>query len=195
MADGYHAYRGVGGLSTVDVDNEVGSAAAGASSITLTSIGHTVSTKYTYVLRPHRDSLITPDFGCNVIFETDANGDWLGNRPYPVTWLSAEVIDAGKITLRWSYKTPPGYTAPEDFCIYYANEPGITVGSPNTTESYASDGNYSKDLTLTDGTTYYFAITARSSDSVESDKLELAESYVADSTGPDSPTVYISHTW
>ena len=189
--EGYNLYRTVGYLgAALSIVKRL--RADDVSSFTLTGAGHAASTVYTYILRPVYNGLETPDYSCRAVFETDGAGDWLGNRPTMVERVDAEVIAAGKIRLRWSYRTPRGGTAPNDFGLYHSTTPTITPGSPNETESYTSDGSYSKDITLSDGVTYWLAITARSSDPIESYLSRIVGPLVADATAPSAPTVYTS---
>lgn len=196
----YNLYRGVGGISGVDFSTAVGTAVAGASTKIFTGLGHVANTRYTYVLRPFRtlsdtSVLVTPDMSCRVEFETDGSGDWLGNRPGSVEGVSAEIISGGVIRVRWSYRTPYGGSAPNDFGIYYSTSPGITPGSPNATETYTADGAYSKDITLSDGVAYYFAITSRDATPVESHISEVIGPFIADDTAPDAPTLITATTF
>ena len=196
----YNLYRGEGGISNVDFSSPVGTVMGAASSQTFTGLGHSADTRYTYVLRPVRqdaggNDLETPDMSCRVEFETDSDTEWLGDRPGMIEALSAEVIDSGKIRLRWRYRTAYGGSAPNDFGIYYGTDPNITPGSPNTTESYTADGVYSKDITLSDGVAYYFAMTARTSGGVESHLSGVIGPYIADSTAPDAPNLLASTTF
>ncbi len=196
----YYLYRGTGGISSVDFSTAVGSVSGAASGKIFTGLGHESSTRYTYVLRPVRilsddSELITPDLSCRVEFETDGSGDWLGNRLGGAEGLSAEIISGGAIRLRWRYRTPYGGDAPNDFGIYYSTSPDITPGSPQTTESYTADGAYSKDISLSDGVAYYFAITARDSTPVESHISEIIGPFIADDTAPDAPTLITDTTF
>ena len=196
----YNLYRGTGGISGVDFSTPVGTVEGAESSKTWRDMGHDADARYTYVLRPVRqdadgNDLETPDLSCRVEFETDGDGDWLGDRPGPVEALTAEIISGGEIRLRWRYRTPYGGTAPNDFGIYYGTTPSITPGSPNATESYTADGEYSKDLTLIDGVAYYFAITARDATPVESHLSGVIGPYIADDTAPDTPSLLTSTTF
>jgi hypothetical protein len=196
----YYLYRGEGGISEVDFSNEVATVGGGNASNVFSGLIHEANTRYTYVLRPARklsdDSiLITPDMSCRVEFETDDSGDWLGNRPGSVEGMSAEIISGGQIRLRWRYRTPYGGDAPNDFGIYYSTSPNITPGSPNATESYTADGAYSKEITLSDGVAYYFAITARDAAPVESHISEIIGPFIADGTAPDAPSLLTSTTF
>ena len=82
-----------------------------------------------------------------------------------------------------------------DFGIYYGSSPEIIPGSPDATESYTADGNYTKDITGSDGNSYYLAVTARTADPVESDLSEVVGPIIADATAPSEPTVYASTTF
>ncbi len=198
----YYLYRGTGGISGVDFSTEVGSVSGPASSKTFAGLVHVASERYTYVLRPVRtlsdeSLLVTPDMSCRVEFETDGSGDWLGNRPGSVEGVSAEIISGGQIRLRWRYRTPYGgpQGTPNDFGIYYSTSPNITPGSPNATESYTADGAYSKDIALSDGVAYYFAITARDATPVESHISDIIGPFIADDTAPSAPTLLTSTTF
>ena len=88
-----------------------------------------------------------------------------------------------------------GQSPPNDFGIYYATDPDITPGSPDATETYVADGEYFKDLTLSDGVAYWFGITARTSDPVESHISEIIGPFIADDTAPDAPGLAVSATF
>ena len=104
----------------------------------------------------------------------------------------AKVKAAGVIQVRWQYRT--GGTAASDFGIYYQANPYITLGSPNTTETYTTDKTYTKNLSLVDGTCYWLAITARTSGGVESTPVKVGP-YIADSTAPSTPSLTASAVW
>jgi len=192
--DGYNLYRGAGGIENVDFDSPVAYLRKDNLNPTLTALGHAASTPYTYVLRPVRGAseLVTPDLSCNIEFEADGAGDWLGDRPAMPHGLAAAVKDAGKIEVRWGYTTPYGESPPADFGIYYAHSPDITPGSPQATETYTGDTLYAKTLSLTGGQTYYLAVTARSSSGVESHLSEIVGPCVADASAPAAPQLYAS---
>jgi len=196
ISSGHRVYRGVGGLSNVDFSSPVGFAQADATSLSLPGLGHTPSTRYTYVVRPVAGNgwLITPDASCAVEFETDADSDWLGERPAPVEWLRAQVQAAGSIELSWSWRKPHGGSAPDDFRLYHADGPGIAPGSAQATVAYTADGRYSHVFSLGDGQTCYFAVTARNSEGVESHLSDVIGPYLADATAPAAPTVSVSTT-
>ena len=189
---GYKVYRGVGGLGSVDFSSDVGSVVSGNDSIDLVGLGYAVSTRYAYVLRAVVDDLETPDLSCAVEFVTDGSGDWLGNRPAIPSGLTATVKDGGDVELRWTYRTPWGGAAPADFGIYYGTDPQITTGSPQTTKAYAAPGRYAKTITLSDGVTYWFGITARTAGGVESPLSGVVGPVVADDTAPSAPTLLAS---
>jgi len=190
----YRVYRGVGGITNVNWSAPVAEVNPEVTSPTLSGLGHAASTRYTYVVRPVRggDELETPDLSCAVEFETDAAGDWMGARPAPVEQLSAEVMADGRIRLTWHYRTPYGMTAPHDFGVYHAPSADITPGSPQATVTYQADGRYTTTLNLTDGQTYYFAVTARTTAGVESRLSPVVGPFVADATAPTAPTVYVA---
>lgn len=189
---GYNVYRGVGGIENVDFDMPATYLCSGNTTPTLTGLGHSASKRYTYVVRPVRGAseLETPDYSCSIEFETDGAGDWLGDRPARVEFVEAIVQSGGQVELRWGYRTPYGGSTPSDFGIYYANEPSIAPGSPEATETYTQDQVYTKTLTLTGGSTYWFAVTARTAGGVESHLSEIVGPLVADATAPAAPVVY-----
>ena len=200
LLTGYHFYRGIGGLSNINLDTPVGTACAGQSSKTFTGLGHASNTRYTYLLRPVRhdansDWLETPDMSCTVELETDDSGNWVGDRPMQVEWLGAEILSGARIRLRWRYRTPYGGAVPADFGIYYGTDRNITPGSPQATESYTRDGEYSRTLSLIDGVAYYFAVTARDVGGVESHVPRIIGPYVARNTAPPQPTVLVEQTF
>ena len=197
FSDGHLLYRGTGGIENVDFSTYVGFAQPDAASISLVGVGHDASTRYTYSVRPICGNgwLETPDVSCSCEFETDGDGDWLGNRVWPVEWVDAEVLSGGQVKVRWSYRTPYGGTAPADFGVYYASSGSITPGSPDATETYTADGTYSHTFTLSDGQTYWFAVTAGDSQGVESHLSGIIGPYLADATAPAAPAVTVSTTF
>jgi hypothetical protein len=197
IGNGHRVYRGVGGLSNVDFSAPVAFAQADATSIALVGTGHAALTRYTYVVRPVAGNgwLETPDGSCAVEFETGADGDWLGARPAPVEWIRAEIKAAGGIELSWSWRRPYGGSGPMDFCLYHAGVPAIVAGDPQATATYTADGRYSHTFSLSGGQTYYFAVTARDGEGVESHLSDVIGPYLADATPPDAPTVSVSTTF
>jgi len=191
---GHRLYRGVGDLSNVDFDAEISFAAAGETTITADGAAHAASTKYTYVLRPVVADLETPDLSCAVEFETDSDGKWVGLRPPACEYLQAEILSGGQVKLRWGFRTVTGRAACKDFGVYYSTAPDITLGTPDETVTCTGNGRYAKTLTLSDATTYWFAVTARTTAGVESPRVE-AGPCVADGTAPSTPTVYATTTF
>ena len=194
MSHGHRVYRGVGGLGNVDFATPVGIAQCDAAGVSLTGLGHDPSTRYTYAVRPVAGNgwLETPDVSSTVEFETDTDGDWIGERPAPVEWVAATVEEAGKIRLSWSWARPRGGALPSDFGLYCSTSPSITPGSPDATVNYGSDGEYSHTFSLLDGQSYWFAVTSRSAGGVESHLSKIIGPYVADAAGPGQPVVCIS---
>ncbi len=193
---GYRLYRGIGGLGNVDFDTIIASTGQGATSIEAVAAGHAASTRYTYVLRPVINNLESPEYSCQSELVTDSDAEWIGARPGPVEYLTARVLSGGQIELRWRYVTPYGGTAPASFNIYYGSSPNRTAdGSPEATETYTKDGGYIKTITLTNATTYYFAVTAKSASAVESRLSDEVGPLVADSAGPATPVGYVSATF
>ena len=193
---GYHLYVTQGSL--VDTEFEADSAAvipAGQSSCVLVDYSFAASGRYTLVLRPVIDDAETPDISCRFEFETDPVGQWLGRRPSSVEAVSAEVLAAGQVTVSWTYRISEGGVRPEDFGLYYASGPEITVGSPQATVSYERDGRYSCSLSLVGGQTYFFGLTARSAGGVESYLSPVVGPVVADSSTPMQPPVVLTTTF
>lgn len=199
--NGYRLYRGVGGLGTVDFDNGLVELSQGAvpdpATIELVGEGHAANTVYTYVLRPvlkvgdaPGSELETPDYTCRVEVSFGADSDWEGARPAAVRGLNATVIDGGKIRLQWTYETPRNNTAPSSFSIWYGNSlPVSTAGAADATETFTRDGRYEKDITLSDGLTYFFAVEAISATAVKS-LTSVTGPVVADDTDPGAPIIY-----
>ena len=190
----YRIYRGAGSLADVDWENAVGVVVPGNPAPSLTGLGHSANTRYTYAVRPVLDGLEAPDLSCVVEFETDAVGGWIGNRPEPIEVLEATPAAGGQVILQWTYRTAYGSAAPDEFCIYYGHCSDITPGLPDAVETYTADGRYTKALALTGGETYYFAVTTRSGEGVESHISRIIGPILAQATAPPTPTVYASVT-
>ena len=197
LSHGHRVYRGVGGLSGVDFDTPVGFAQAGAETVTLTGLGHEASTRYTYAARPVAGNgwLETPDVSNTCEMVTDSNGDWVGTRPAPVQWLEADVQDGGDIELRWTWQRPYGQGTPEGFNLYCSTAPGIEPGSPEATEPFTSSGGYCHTFHLADGQSYWFAVTARTANGVESGASRVIGPITADATAPGAPAVTVRSTY
>lgn len=197
MSAGHRVYRGIGGLSEVDFDEPVGFAQADSTSISLAGLGHGLATRYTYAVRPVCGNgwLETPDHSCTTEFETDASGEAMGQRPGAVEWLDAVVGPGGEIRLVWRWRRPYGGLEPADFCLYCATGPDIVQGSPQATETYVAEGEYSHTFCLTDGQSYYFAVAARTAGAVESHLSSVIGPYLADATAPGAPSVVVSTTF
>lgn len=189
---GYYIYRGEGGAADVDFTTPVGAVAGAGASKTLADLGHNANTTYAYALRAVIDDIENPDVSAAVTVVMDGDGEWEGNKPDPVTYLEANVEAAGQITLRWGYRT--GDVAAEDFAVYYQADPRIVLGSPDATETFTRDKTYTKALSLVDGTAYWFAVTARDEDGVESAPQKTGP-YIADATAPSAPALSAEAVW
>jgi len=198
LSHGHRVYRGPGGISGVDLTRPVGFAQCGAAVISLAGLGHEPLARYTYVARPVAGAawLETPDLSNACEVEIDAGGDWLGNRPGGVEWLWAEVASGGRITVSWSYRTPPGRPAPTDFGVYCAAGPRIASGTPSAVVDYTRDGMLSHTFDLADGGSYWFAVTARLGPPwrIESRMPAPIGPFVADALAPPAPSVVVSRT-
>lgn len=189
---GYYVYRGVGGLADVDYDTAVGTVTGAGASIAMADLGHLANTTYTYVLRAVKADIENPDVSACATVVMDGDADWEGNKPAPVVYVEADVEASGHITLRWKYHT--GSTAAADFGVYYRTDPRIVLGSPDATETFTRDKTYTEDLTLVDGTAYWFAVTARTAGGVESLPVQIGP-YIADSTAPGAPALTATAVW
>jgi hypothetical protein len=196
LSHGHRVYRGTGGISGVDFARPAGHAQCDATVIRLAGLGHEPLARYTYVARPVAGAawLETPDLSNACEVETDAGGDWLGGRPAGVEWLSAEVLSAGRITVSWSYRAPPGRPVPTDFGVYCRTGPRIVSGSPSAVVDYTRDGTVSHTFDLADGASYWFAVTARCG-GVESRVPAPIGPFVADASTPSAPLVTVSRTF
>jgi len=192
---GHRLYIGNGGLDSVDFSVIQATAVPVASGMALAGYGLAASSRYTLVVRPVLNGLETPDLSNAVEFETDADGNWLGNRPVPVERVTAEAKAGGQVMVSWTYWTPDGLVVPHGFGVYYDTDPEITVGSPNATEDYTRDGRYSHTFTLIDGQTYFFAVTARTEGGLESRLSGIAGPVIADATGPSQPQVIVTRAF
>lgn len=199
LSHGHRVYRGPGGISSVDFARPVGYAQCDATVIRLADLGHEPLARYTYVARPVAGTtwLETPDLSNACEVETDAGGDWLGNRPAGVEWLWAEVVSGGRITVSWSYRTPPGRLAPTDFGVYCALRPRIASGNPSAVVNYTRDGIVSHTFDLADGVSYWFAVTARCGPPrrIESHMPAPIGPFMADASAPLAPSVTVSRTF
>ena len=196
MTVGYNLYRGVGGLSSVDFDTLLGTATTAETSKTFSGLGHIADTIYTYALRSTRDAddateLECPDYSCTVEFLTNGSAEWDGLRPPMIRNIRAQVLSGAKIKVSWDWRTGYGATAPADFGVYYSTSLPISTGSPSDTVTYTRDGRYSKTFTLTNATTYWFGVTARTSGGVESRLSPTAGPLVADSAAPSAPALTV----
>lgn len=192
---GYRIYRGLGGIADVDFSTPVQSVAAPASSAELVGAGHLANARYTYVVRPVRGDLESPDVSCVVQFETGPAGEWPGARPAPVEALEAETLADAKIRLRWTYRRRAGWPAVADFCLYHAARPRIATGSPQATVDYTADGAYRATLELAAAQTYWLAVTARTPGGVESRVGVAVGPCGADGAAPPQPAVYADTTF
>ena len=192
MSEGYNIYRGVGGLSNVDFAAPVATVGAGVHSAAIVAAGHDPSMRYTYVIRPVFGGIERPGMSCVVEFVTDSAGEWLGNRPAGVEMMEAEIASAGKIIVRWTYRTPYNQSPPADFAVYCRTDRDITPGVPEAIEQYVRDGRYCHMFTLDDGANRFFAVSARTAGAVESALSDVIGPLVADASAPPAPTVYIS---
>jgi len=168
----------------------------GPGAISLAGLAHEPLTPYTYVVRPVVGAtwLETPDLSNACEFEIDADGDWIGNRPAGVDRITASVESGGRITVHWSYRTPPGMTAPQEYCVYRSTSADIDEGNPSAVVDFAGDGPVEHGFDLADGVSYWFAVTARA-DGVESRMPVPAGPFVADASVPGAPSVAVARTF
>ncbi|GAG02683.1 unnamed protein product, partial [marine sediment metagenome] len=161
MADTYNLYVAEGGLQNIDFTTPAETFPAGTSSGDLVGYGFEASKTYALVIRPAVDTLETPDISANANFSLTAGGEWTGLRPDPVTGLAAKIKAGGVIRLTWRHQIFNGAT-PDDFEINYGTTEYAT-GSSATVTYTGAGALYSKELTLSDGVTYWFSVVARDS--------------------------------
>jgi len=189
---GYHLYAAGGGLDAVEFTaGATGVIPAGVSSARLVGYGFAASSRYTLVLRAVIDGAETPDLSCRTEFETDADGDYLGQRPCGVEAVSTRILSGGQVAVSWTYRTPEGRTAPHDFAVYYGGGLPIVTGSPAEVIDYLRDGRYSCTLSPEGSQSYFFGVTARGAGGVES-RPSISGPVVADSTPPVQPPVIVT---
>ena len=188
----YNLYVGIGGVTNIDFSASPAVVFPGnTSSGDLTSYGFAASTKYTLVLRPELTSgLETPDLSAFADFKLDSGTEWVGSRPDAAQSVTAEVRSGGVIRLTWYHRVTFGAT-PDDFLISYGTD--ATASDSTTTQTYAGDKKYTKDLTLSDGVQYFFRIHARTS-TVQSEPVNTL-GVTADSSAPSAPSTTVTQTW
>lgn len=196
ISHGYRVYRGRGGISRVDFAAPVAYAQCNADGICLAGLAHEPLARYTYVVRPVVGAawLETPDLSNACEVEIDADGDWVGNRPAGVERITASVESGGRITVHWSYRTPRGMAAPQEYCVYCSTSADIDVGNPSAVVDFAGDGAVEHAFDLVDGVSYWFAVTARA-DGVESRMSAAVGPFVADASVPEAPSVVVTCTF
>ena len=196
ISHGYRIYRGRGGISRVNFATPVAYAQCNTDAIGLASLAHEPSARYAYVVRPVVGAawLETPDLSNACEFEIDAGGDWVGNRPAGVERITASVESGGRITVRWSYRTQPGMTAPQEYCVYCSTNVDIDVDNPSAVVAFAGDGPVEHTFDLADGVSYWFTVTARAG-GVESRMPAAVGPFVADASAPCAPSVAITCTF
>ena len=138
-----------------------------------------------YVVRPENDGGEGEESGL-VRARVDAGGSLVGSVPNAPADLSAKAIDAAKVELVFHYPAFFQEVAPAEFKVYYDNGGGsIDYGTPLATISYVEGRDvYSwTSGALSGGTTYLFAVRARSAaDDEEQNGNEV--SVMAISAGP-----------
>lgn len=190
----YRLYRGLGPLAAVDLSSPVATVPADAESVTLTGAGHAPGARYTYLLRPVRDDVETPDLSCSMDLEVDESGDWAADRPAPVTAVTAKPLAHGAVRLRWGYLTSSSWSAPADFAVFAESRPIADLsGEPAAVISYVQDGPQQIEFApaLEAGNTVHLAVVARSAGGVMSRPLRLGP-VVLDAAPPASPSILVS---
>ena len=195
MSDGYNLYAGIGAtLTGVDFETPIATCGAGA---TISDVGYgwAPSTTYTLVLRPFNGDLETPDNSCHVTFTLDSAGEWTGLKPATPLGLKAVAGKGATVCLTWQYVQSDSHATPAAFDIWH-NTTGdfSTPGDADETVTYkANTTSYSKTVTLTDATRYYFRVTARTSGDVYSNQ-SIVGPILTDSTGPTAPDCTVTAT-
>jgi hypothetical protein len=189
----YNVYRGKGGVEDVDFSCPVGSFAHPATTASLAGLGHDAGSTYTYVVRPESgpagNTVQTPDLSCAAAVAIGPDGQWVGNRPAPVSFAEAEVRAGGVIRLRWRYRTPDGRGAPEDFAVWHDTDPAVdTAGDPDHTVAYTADGYYTHDVVLAEGAAWWFKIAARGAGGAASEMVRVGP-YKPRAAAPAAPAV------
>ena len=142
---GYRLYRGRGGPASIDWTTPVATAPAGADSIVLAGAGHDAGCIYTYGLRPVRDDVESPDRACLAELALDGTGQWTGERPAPVTALTAAAAD-GAVRVRWHWRAEAGTPAADRFAVFVSAALPVGTAAPTATVEAEGDGIYSAEV-------------------------------------------------
>lgn len=190
---GYNVYRGASSALNIDYDTPVAYLRQSDTTASLVGLGHSADSEYVYAIRPVWRDIETPDIDTIVTVVMDGAGDWEGNRPDAVIYAGVGAESGGDVRVYWSY-TPGGVT-PDDFAVWCDTDSDVDVtGAPDATVTYsASRGEYSHTFSLTDGSTYWFAIAARSG-AINSEVVTVGPK-VADATGPAAPDALIASSF
>jgi|TARA_Y100000310_G_scaffold221436_2_gene223014 hypothetical protein len=187
----YNLYVGLGSIDDVDFSAAPATTfPAGTSSGDLVGFGFQASKTYTLVIRPEIAGLETPDISAQTEFVLTAGGEWAGLRPDPIHGLVAEIRPGAVIRLTWDHRIFDGAT-PTDFEINYGTTPAAS--GTTTTVTYAGEKRYSKEITLSDGVTYFFKVVARAT-ALESTPVGTL-GITADGTAPSAPSITTAPTW
>ncbi len=186
---GYHLYVARGSLNDLDF-TAPDAIYPGVAIGELVGFGFDAGAAYAILLRPVVADLETPDISAQTEFVLTGGGEWTGLRPDPITGLSAVARAGGVIRLTWYHRIFDGAT-PDDFEINYGTTPAAAGNS--TTVTYDGVKRYVKDITLSNGVTYYFKVVARDGALDSAPKATLG--VTADSSAPDTPSISTSTTW
>jgi len=147
----YRLYRGIGTVD--DVDYDISLATIGSSPATVSALGHAVSTRYTYALRPVRYGIETPDRTAIVEFVTDATGAWTGLQPVAPYSVTATPSVGGTMVVSWTFEPGTGST-PTSFDVWAGDTAPDGTGVADATATYGAAGVYSATTGDLAGTDY-----------------------------------------
>ena len=118
------------------------------------------------------------------IVRIDHDGVMILNAPNPPTCLTAELLSAGRIKLRWRYNRIDQVIEPTGFYIYQDSGSGFDLDTPTGTASYAGQNEFNwTSANLTNGQLYSFIVRSYKTNQGEDQNMRIVSAR-ADAQGP-----------